>query len=146
MKRHTFKISINADRQKVWEILWGDDTYPKWTRVFSEGSKAETDWKEGSKVLFTDGKGSGMVSKIESKKTPEYMSFKHLGEMKNGVENVSPEMDWYGSMENYSLKEANGKTTLEVEMDIVDEYKDYFMDKFPQALQQVKELAERVKV
>jgi hypothetical protein len=144
MKRHTFKISINADRQKVWEILWGDDTYPKWTSVFGEGSKAETDWKEGSKVLFGDGKGSGMVSKIESKKTPEYMSFKHLGEMKDGVENISEEMDWYGSLENYSLNEANGKTTLEVEIDIVDEYKDFFMDKFPQALQQVKELAEKV--
>ena len=143
MERHTFKTTINASRQKVWDILWGNDTYPKWTSVFSEGSKAETDWKEGSKVLFTDGKGSGMVSKIESKKTPEYMSFKHLGEMKDGVEDISVDKDWHGSLENYSLNEANGKTTLEVEMDIVDEYKDYFLDKFPQALQQVKELAEK---
>jgi uncharacterized protein YndB with AHSA1/START domain len=143
MNRHTFKITINASRQKVWDILWGDDTYPKWTSVFSEGSKAETDWKEGSKILFLDGKGSGMVSKIETNKTPEYMSFKHLGEVKAGVEDVSGGQDWYGSLENYSLKEANGKTELEVEMDIVDEYKDYLMDKFPQALQQVKELAEK---
>jgi hypothetical protein len=89
MDRHTFKTTINASREKVWDVLWGDDTYPKWTSVFSEGSKAESDWKEGSKILFTDGKGSGMVSKIESKKSPEYMSFKHLGEMKNGVEDVS---------------------------------------------------------
>ncbi len=143
MERQIFKTTINATRQKVWDILWGDDTYPKWTSVFSEGSMAETDWKEGSKVIFSDGKGSGMLSKIESKKTPEFMSFKHLGEVKDGVENISAELDWHGSLENYSLKESNGKTTLEVEMDIVDEYKDYFMDKFPQALQQVKALAEK---
>jgi len=143
MERHSFKTTINADRQKVWDVLWGKDTYPKWTSVFSEGSTVETDWKEGSKVLFLDGKGSGMVSKIESKKAPEYMSFKHLGEMKAGVEDVSGRPDWYGSLENYRLKEVNGKTTLEVEMDITDEYKDFFMEKQPQALQKVKELAEK---
>ena len=146
MERQKFKTTINASRQRVWDILWGEDTYPEWTSVFSEGSTVETDWKEGSKVLFLDGKGAGMVSKIESKKTPEFMSFKHLGEVRDGVENVSPEVDWYGSMENYSLKESNGKTTLEVEMDVTDEFKDFFMEKQPQALQKVKELAERVKV
>ncbi len=144
MKRHTFKISINASRHEVWDVLWGDATYPKWTYVFGEGSSVDTDWKEGSKVLFSDGKGSGMVSKIERIKTPEYMSFKHLGEMRDGVEDVSKEKSWYGSMENYTLKEVNGKTTLEVEIDITNEFEDFFMDKFPQALQLVKELAEKV--
>jgi len=144
MKRHKFDITINASRQKVWDILWTKDTYQKWTSVFSEGSTLETDWKEGSKILFTDGKGSGMVSQIVSNKPPEFMSFKHLGEMKAGIEDVSGGQAWSGSLENYSLKEANGKTTLEVELDIVDEFKDYFMDKFPQALKQVKELAENI--
>ena len=49
---------------------------------------------------------------------------------------------WSGSTENYTLKEANGATTLTVEMDIVADYQDYFNEKFPIALNKAKELAE----
>ena len=45
MEKQEFKISINAPREKVWEVLWNDTTYPAWTAVFSEGSHAVTDWK-----------------------------------------------------------------------------------------------------
>ena len=50
MERKEFTIDINAPREKVWDVLWQDDSYRKWTSVFSEGSHAETDWKKGSKV------------------------------------------------------------------------------------------------
>ena len=69
MTKQEFKVSINAPREKVWEVLWNDATYPAWTSAFSEGSHAVTDWKKGSKILFLDGKGSGMVSTIAEKKT-----------------------------------------------------------------------------
>src|SRR5688500_12139966 len=108
MEKVNFTIDIRAPKEKVWEILWGDDTYNKWTSAFAEGSHAVTDWNEGSKVLFLDGKGSGMVSKIESKKQNEFMSFKHLGEVKDGVEDTTSEKvsGWAGALENYTLKEA----------------------------------------
>jgi hypothetical protein len=145
MEKINFSISINAPKEKVWKVLWDDATYTKWTSVFCEGSSAVTDWKEGSKVLFLDGKGSGMVSKIETKKPNEFMSFKHLGEVKNGVEDTTSEQvkQWAGCLENYMLKEANGVTTLTVDMDIVDEFKDYFMKAFPGGLEQVKQLSEK---
>ena len=38
MERHQFKATINAPRERVWEILWGDETYPQWTSAFAEGS------------------------------------------------------------------------------------------------------------
>jgi len=60
-----FKITINATPEKVWKILWNDSTYRKWTTVFAEGSFAETDWQEGSKVLFLGPEGRGMVSRIK---------------------------------------------------------------------------------
>lgn len=144
MEKIDFKININARKEKVWDILWGDASYAKWTGVFAEGSKAITDWKEGGKVLFLDGKGSGMVSKIETKKPNEFISFKHLGEVKNGVEDTTSEKvkGWAGATENYRLKETDGVTTLLVDMDIVDEYKDYFTKIFPAALQLVKTLSE----
>ena len=143
MEKHTFKISIDAPREKVWDILWSDATYPEWTSVFSEGSRAQTDWKQGSKVLFLDGKGSGMVSVIEVKKAPEFLSFRHLGEVHNGVENL--DTTWSGAHENYALKNVDGKTDLSVEIDLTDEFKDYFLETFPKALDKVKAIAEKDK-
>ena len=145
MTKQEFKVSINAPREKVWEVLWNDATYPAWTSAFSEGSHAVTDWKKGSKILFLDGKGSGMVSTIAEKKPAEFMSFKHLGVVKDGVEDTTSDevKQWAGAEENYSLKPVNGNTELTVQVDINDEWKDYFVTTFPKALDKVKELAEK---
>ena len=140
-----FNIVINASPEKIWNILWNDDTYRKWTSAFAEGSYAETDdWKEGSKVLFLDGKGQGMVSKIAVNRPNEFMSIEHLGIVNEGVEYTKSEevKAWAGAHENYTLKKENGKTELAVEMDINDEYKDYFVKTWPVALEKVKQLAE----
>ena len=144
MQKINFSTSINASKEKVWKVLWDDSSYRKWTRVFSEGSYAVTDWKEGSKVLFLSANGEGMVSKIEMKKPNEFMSFKHLGTVKNGVEDLDSEQtkQWSGAMENYTPREADGSTTLTVEMDVTDDFKDYFMNTWPGALEEVKLLSE----
>lgn len=146
MQKQTFKVAIDAPREKVWNILWNNDTYPAWTAVFSEGSRAETDWKQGSKVLFLDGKGEGMVATIAENKPNEFMSIKHLGMVnKDGVEDLESEKvkEWAGALENYTLKTVNGKTELVVDMDITAEYADYFQQLWPKALDKVKELAEK---
>jgi uncharacterized protein YndB with AHSA1/START domain len=145
MEKMKFSVSINAPKEKVWQTLWNDASYRKWTSAFMEGSHAVTDnWKEGSKVLFVDPKGNGMVSTVAANKPNEFMSFKHLGEVKNGVEDTTSDKvkGWAGAMENYTLKGTNGKTELQVEMDINDEFKDYFVNTFPKALDKVKEEAE----
>ena len=144
MEQLHFSVNINAPKERVWDILWAKGKYETWTAVFSEGSTVETDWKEGSKVLFTDGKGSGMVSEITVNKPNEYMSFKHLGEMKDGVEDTTSEKikQWQGAKENYMLKEENGGTRLEVDMDISPDFKDYFLNTWPKAMETIKTLAE----
>ncbi len=144
MERLHFSTDINAPKHKVWSVLWDDATYTQWTSVFCEGSQALTNWNEGSKVLFVDGKGSGMVSKIEAKKDNEFMSFKHLGEVKGDVEDTTSEKikSWAGALENYSLDETDGVTTLKVDMDVVEEFKDFMLKTFPGGLQKVKELSE----
>jgi len=43
METIEFKIEINAPKQKVWEVLWNDATYRKWTNVFCEGTYALSD-------------------------------------------------------------------------------------------------------
>ena len=144
MERKSFSIRVNASREKIWDVLWSDGSYRQWTSVFAEGSRAETDWKKGSKVLFHDGKGDGMVSTIIENIPNEFMSIKHLGEVKNGIEDTASEKvkQWAGAMENYTLTEVDGKTELNVDMDIAEEYKDYFLTTWPKALEKIKELAE----
>lgn len=147
LEKQEFKILINASREKVWDILWNNATYPVWTAVFSEGSRAETDWKEGSKVLFLNAENHGMVSTIAVSTPNEFMSLKHLGTVKNGVEDLDSEQarQWSGALENYTLKNVNGKTELTVDLDITEEYKDYFLTTWPKALEKLKELAEKNK-
>ena len=144
MEKLNFKTVINATPEKIWNVLWNDETYRKWTSAFSEGSYAETDWKQGSKVLFLDGNGQGMVSRIAENRPNEYMSIEHLGEVKDGVEDTTSDRvkQWAGAHENYSLKKVNGKTELSIDMDITDEYKDMFTQIWPKALENVKNLAE----
>lgn len=144
MKKKTFSITIDAPREKVWEQLWGKESYPKWTAPFASGSDVKTDWKKGSKAVFVDGQNNGMVSVIAENIPNEYLSIKHLGNMINGVEDLdSPEVKkWAGSEENYTLKTVGGKTALTVELDLPDEFENHFDEPFPKALNELKKLAE----
>ncbi len=144
IKKVNFSTSINASKEKVWNALWDNENYKKWTSAFSEGSHAVTDWKEGSKVLFLDGKGSGMYSIIHKKVQEEIMSFKHIGEVKDGVEQPLDEKTkaWSGGLETYTLKEADGKTEVNVDLDVPGDFMEYFTNTFPVALEHVKNLAE----
>ncbi len=136
-----FSIKINATKQKVWDTLWNDTTYRQWTAVFSEGSHAVSDWNEGSKILFLDAKGNGMFSIIEKKIPNQQMTFKHLGELKNGVEENK---EWGDALEDYFLSENNGITELDVAlaMDTNEEFQKYFEETFPKALTLVKQISE----
>jgi len=145
MKKLNFTTKIDAPKEKVWNTLWNDSSYRAWTSAFAEGSYAETDnWKEGSKVLFLGPTRDGMVSMVAKNMPNEYMSFKHLGVVKQGVEDTESDQvkGWAGALENYSLKEEGGKTTLSVEMDSADDFADYFEKTWPEALKKLKQLAE----
>ncbi len=141
-----FKIEINAPREKVWDVLLGKQTYPIWTAAFAEGSAVETDWKKGSKALFLDGNGKGMVSKIAENVPNEYLSIEHLGMYDNGKEDFESDevKKWAGAKENYTLNDLGGKTELLIYLDMDDEPNmvAYMEKAWPKALDKVKELAE----
>jgi uncharacterized protein YndB with AHSA1/START domain len=146
MKKINFSTTINAPKEKVWKVLWDLASYEKWTRPFSEGSTVKTDnWKQGSKILFLDGKGSGMVSEVVANRPNEHMSFKHLGEVKDGVEDTTSEAVklWSGATENYTLTEKNGKTELLVEMDTAwADFEEFLAKTWPNAMEIIKQMAE----
>lgn len=139
MEKLTFNISINASPEKVWRILWDDETYRKWTAVFAEGSYAESNWQEGDEIKFLSPEGSGMYSIIESSKPFREMIFRHLGEIQQGVKH---EKDWAGAREKYFLAAKGEGTELNVELDMTEEHKAYFDETFPKALQVLKQISE----
>lgn len=145
LERKEYKISINAPREKVWNILWDDTTYREWTAAFHPDSYAVSNWNEGDKILFLGGEGNGMVSRIAQKRPNEYMSFEHLGEIKDGVEDTTSERVklWAGSYENYTLNDNNGNTDLIIDIDLSGEFVEMFNEMWPKALAKVKEIAER---
>nr|WP_294777557.1 SRPBCC domain-containing protein [uncultured Flavobacterium sp.] len=144
MKRLTFNIDIKATKEKVWYSLRDDENYEAWVSAFCEGSYAISDWKEGSKIYFLDQNGSGMNSEIALNKPFETMLFRHLGELKEYVEQPETETTkaWSGAEERYDLKESNGITTVTVTIDLVEKYLDYFKETFPIALEKLKAIAE----
>ena len=145
MERLQFKTNIAAPKEKVWSILWNDKTYGQWTAPFCEGSRAETDWKEGSKVLFLAPNGEGMSSVIAKRTDNEFMSFSHKGVVKDGIEDFSSETtkEWAGGIENYTLSENDGNTELTIDIDVTPQHKPYFLTTWPQALDALKKLAEK---
>lgn len=144
MEKLKFSTTINASPEKVWDTIVGKYTYPQWTKPFSEASSVETDWRRGSKALFLDGEGNGMVSEIVESIPGKFLSIHHLGEVRNGVEDPTLYQgeEWGDALENYTLNEVDGKTVWLVEMDMKEEYRQYMEDAWPLALAKVKELAE----
>ena len=64
MEKIHFNTRINAPKEKVWKVLWDDESYRQWTTAFSEGSYAVTDnWRQRTEVKFLGPSGEGMISR-----------------------------------------------------------------------------------
>ena len=142
-------IFINAPRERVWDVMFADDTYRQWTSAFSPGSYYKGDWSQGSKILFLgpapDGSGEGgMVSRIRENRPHEFISIEHLGIVQNGVEDTesAEAKKWAPAYEDYTLAEKNGGTQLTVEMDIEAKEKQNFEKMWTDALSRLKKIAE----
>lgn len=146
MKKLEFSKEINASAQKVWDVLWNEDTYTQWTSAFNPGatSTVKSDWKIGGKTYFGDGKGNGLVSTIKSKNEPYEVVFAHLGEVIDGKEDTSSErvLAWAGALEEYHLDENNGITTLKASVETIKEWEQMISNGFVKGLEVVKKLAE----
>ena len=151
MKKLQFKKDINASAEKVYRTMLGIDnikTYEHWASAFNPTSTYKGSWDKGAKICFIgteeNGQEGGMVSEIAENLPNRFVSIRHYGIL-NGETEITqgPEVEnWAGAMENYSFEEANGVTTVTVEVDTMEAYIDYFNTTFPQALEKLKELVE----
>ena len=145
MQNLTFKISINAPVEKVWECLWEQENYTKWTSVFCAGSHYKTDsFTQGNKIHLIAPNGGGMYSILDKIVENELLVFKHLGELENFEEQPIDEktQGWTDALESYELKPLGNETELTVQVETVEEYVDHMNKTFPLALQELKKIAE----
>ena len=137
-------IEIAAPRERVWDVLLQDDTYRQWTAEFIEGSYAETDWQPGSKAVFRDPAGNGMIGRIVASERPERVDIEYDGLLVAGREDYdSPEArEIKGARETYRLIEQGGSTRLTVESGMAEPYYAEMSEAWVRALDKAKALAE----
>ena len=145
METLKYQTEINASAEKVWDVLWNDNTYSQWTHYFSPGSVMESDWQVGKTLFLDASRKNGMISTIQKIEKPTVVIFKHSGEIINGIEDTESEKVkvWSGGLEAYFLEENNGKTVLKIEVDYDDSFKEMMEEGFRKGLEIIKELSEK---
>lgn len=148
MEKLQFTVAIEASAQKVYETMLGlknKETYNRWTAAFNPTSTYEGTWEKNTKMLFigTDEKGEkgGMISMVEEHIPAKFVSIRHYGFVQGDKEVTEGEMveKWAGGHENYTFTETNGSTKVTVDIDVIDEYLDYFKKIYPESLQLLAE-------
>ena len=139
-------VIINAPAEKIWDVLWNEDSYKEWTQFFSPGSNYKSDWKVGGKTYFLDASGkNGSIATIDRMDKPNMVIFKHIGELHNGkaINNTRKVIDWLGSFEKYFIMSFDGYCKLQGESITSPEYADHIKEGFVKGFAKVKELAEQ---
>jgi uncharacterized protein YndB with AHSA1/START domain len=138
------EISIHAPKATVWEVLLQDAYTRQWYAVFSEGTRVDTDWKEGSKAVFTDGTNSGLVGTVVVNKPGEELSLKYTGLVVKGQEEHDSKgaNAVKGAREIYRLSGDNGVTHLAITCDMGPDFFVPMAAAWDQALEKIKQLAE----
>ena len=143
MKTLRFETAIRGSREQVWSTMLEQDTYRIWTAEFTAGSYYEGSWEQGARIRFLSPDGGGLTAIIEENRPFEHLSVRHLGEIRNGVDDTESDAvkSWAGqAFERYTLREENGVTTLEVTCDVTPEYEAMMSEMWPRALQRLKTL------
>lgn len=114
-----FSIVIDASREKVWRTMLEPEGYKAWTAQFAEGSYFEGSWDKGARIKFLTPGGEGMTSMIVDNKPYEFISIKHLGIIKDGVEDTQTveSKSWAEAYENYTFYERNGLSRARQSLD-----------------------------
>lgn len=139
-----FDIFIHAPARQVWATMLQSPTYERWTAAFCEGSRFEGSWDEGQTMRFLGPDGLGMVAEIAANRPGEFVSIRHLGMIKVGVENATS--DAAGacapSYENYTFTAETGGTRLRVDCDDCGAGADWMAQTWPKALLALKTICE----
>lgn len=138
-----FQVEIHAPKEKVWDILWQDETFRQWAGIIDPGTYMVGNLKEGDEIQFISSvNGYGVTSLVEKLTPSEFLLLRHHADTQQSGKQKR-EKQWTGGKESYSLAESNDHTSLTVTLNVPPELAEEFGVKYPQALERVKVLAER---
>jgi uncharacterized protein YndB with AHSA1/START domain len=145
MKSLQFSVRINAYPKIVWDAMIAPDTYKVWTSEFCDGSYFEGSWSKGERIRFLGpGGDGGMVAVIEESRPYEFLSIKHLGEIKDGIEDTESEAvrAWAPAFENYTFSGDGASTELKIDIQVAPQWEEYMQKTWPKALAKLKDICE----
>lgn len=138
-------ILLRSTPENLWQTLFDDKNYRLWASCFQEGSYADTDWQLGSKTIFSDCSGFGIIGKIHERQDYQRLSIQYEGMIRNGVEEFASKeaQAIKGSLETYELEAEGNLTRLQVTSDMDEAYYEDMIALWDKALLKIKELSER---
>jgi uncharacterized protein YndB with AHSA1/START domain len=140
----SFVADIAAPPSRVFEVMLAPESWQDWTSAFDEESRYEGTWKQGEQIRFLGPGGRGVLCEIEELRPNAYVSLRHLGLLADGAEDRTSEdaRAWVGAREIYMFEAVRTGTQLEVELQVPDEFEEYFRETWPEALERLTELCE----
>jgi uncharacterized protein YndB with AHSA1/START domain len=134
----TKSIRISASLKDIWNIVLNPDN--QWGLAFGGGAIAETDWKEGSPIIWRDTRNSicanGMV---EVHRPEEYLQLHYYDDVQPKPGAILG--DYY---EKYSLVSDNQESILSIEIGKIAKTDiTYHQRMWDRAVNIIKELAEK---
>lgn len=145
LMRLQFTRTIHAPVATVWEKMLDPEDYRRWTAAFAPGSRFEGSWEQGAKIRFlAPPANDGMLSEIAENRHHEFISIRHLGMLRDGVEDTTSDAvrAWAPAYENYTFTAVPGGTRLVIDQDVPADWAEHMLDGWPKALALLAALCE----
>ena len=140
-------LIIDASQDRVWDILLGAETFPKWMAAFDSEMRFIGEWSEGSEVKICNANGEGMILQVEEHVSRAHIKLVYVAKFEKGkrVEFSGKDAEWKDAYESYNafkLTNKKGGTLFHVESQCPQSWHEYYAKKYPLALEKIKQLAE----
>lgn len=134
------QVTINAPDYEVWDALVNEEKIADWAGAFGEGMHAETDWAEGSEILWKDGTGKVYATGIIS----VFRVYEELHVDFYGKSNPEMQSPTGRSAETYTLRKMDERlTVLQIESGPMnDEHIPEMDEAWERAIERIKAIAE----
>ncbi|RAV99978.1 SRPBCC family protein [Pseudochryseolinea flava] len=136
-------ISVNAPAEAVWKVITGGPGVDSWCKEFPSLTVIQSDWKEGSFVLYLDDFQSGVIGVI-TKRTHTTLEISYKGLLNSGYEDFTSEsaQALHGAGEKYTVTTNEKSVTLKIEADVASSSFEKMNASWRNALEHIKKLAE----
>lgn len=136
----TKSVRIRASLKDIWNIVLHPDN--QWGLAFGGGATVETDWKEGSSIIWRDAENNiGAIGVIEVHNPEKYLQLHYYDDLE-----AKPEATLGDYYERYSIVRDQDEYILSVEIGrIAKSHVSAHNEMWDEAIRIIKQLAEKIK-